>query len=50
MCIFCQIALHRAPADVVLENNVGKNGSQEVMHLHWHLLGGGKIVWEENRK
>ena len=111
MCIFCQIAVHRAPAEIILENdafmafrdinpvapvhvlvipkrhisnfngieaeemgelsrfiqevakileldrsgyrlvtNIGKNGGQEVMHLHWHLLGGGKIVWEENRK
>lgn len=107
MCIFCQIAAHQAPADIVLENdtfmafrdicpvapvhilvipkrhisnfngieahkmgemshfiqevtkileidksgyrlvtNIGKNGGQEVMHLHWHLLGGGKIRWK----
>jgi len=28
-----------------LVTNVGRNGGQEVLHMHWHLLGGGKIRW-----
>lgn len=29
-----------------LVNNCGENGGQEVMHLHFHLLGGTKLPWE----
>ncbi len=25
--------------------NVGKNGGQEVMHLHFHIVGGTKLKW-----
>ncbi len=25
--------------------NVGKNGGQEVQHLHFHVLGGAKLHW-----
>jgi histidine triad (HIT) family protein len=25
--------------------NVGENGGQEVMHLHFHILGGAKLKW-----
>jgi len=25
--------------------NIGKNGGQEVKHLHFHILGGGKLKW-----
>ena len=25
--------------------NVGKNGGQEVKHLHFHVLGGAKLKW-----
>ncbi len=27
--------------------NVGENGGQEVKHLHFHILGGSKLTWEE---
>jgi len=26
--------------------NIGENGGQEVMHLHFHILGGAKLKWE----
>ncbi len=26
--------------------NVGFNGGQEVLHLHFHILGGAKLKWE----
>ena len=26
--------------------NCGENGGQEVMHLHFHILGGTKLPWE----
>jgi len=28
-----------------LITNVGEEGGQEVMHLHFHLLGGTKLLW-----
>ena len=28
-----------------LLTNIGKNGGQEVMHLHFHLVGGTKLRW-----
>ena len=28
-----------------LLTNIGKDGGQEVMHLHFHLVGGGKLKW-----
>lgn len=27
--------------------NIGKDGGQEVPHLHFHILGGGKLKWEK---
>ncbi len=27
--------------------NNGKDGGQEVMHLHFHILGGIKLIWPE---
>ncbi len=29
-----------------LITNNGENGGQEVMHLHFHLLGGAKLKWD----
>ncbi|MSN96077.1 histidine triad nucleotide-binding protein [Campylobacter sp. FMV-PI01] len=29
-----------------LINNCGEDGGQEVMHLHFHMLGGTKLPWE----
>lgn len=29
-----------------LITNNGENGGQEVMHLHFHLLGGAKLRWD----
>lgn len=29
-----------------LITNNGEDGGQEVKHLHFHLLGGGKLKWE----
>lgn len=28
-----------------LLTNIGQNGGQEVMHLHFHLVGGAKLKW-----
>ena len=28
-----------------LLTNIGADGGQEVMHLHFHLVGGGKLKW-----
>ena len=28
-----------------LLTNIGENGGQEVMHLHFHLVGGAKLKW-----
>jgi len=30
-----------------LITNNGSDGGQEINHLHFHLLGGGKLVWNE---
>ncbi len=27
--------------------NIGEHGGQEVKHLHFHILGGCKLTWEE---
>ncbi|RDU64108.1 histidine triad nucleotide-binding protein [Helicobacter sp. MIT 14-3879] len=27
-------------------SNIGKDGGQEVPHLHFHILGGAKLKWE----
>ncbi len=29
-----------------LITNNGPDGGQEIMHLHFHMLGGGKLKWE----
>ncbi len=31
-----------------LVTNNGSDGGQEVFHLHFHLLGGGKLKWDHN--
>jgi len=28
-----------------LITNNGEDGGQEILHLHFHMLGGGKLVW-----
>lgn len=28
-------------------SNIGDNGSQEVKHLHFHILGGAKLKWPD---
>lgn len=28
-------------------SNIGENGSQEVKHLHFHILGGAKLKWPD---
>jgi len=28
-----------------LITNNGKDGGQEIDHLHFHMLGGGKLIW-----
>ena len=27
--------------------NIGNDGSQEVKHLHFHILGGAKLSWSK---
>jgi len=29
-----------------LITNVGEDGGQEIKHLHFHILGGGKLIWK----
>jgi len=29
-----------------LVTNIGVDGGQEVKHLHFHILGGGKLIWK----
>ncbi len=29
-----------------LITNVGSDGGQEVKHLHFHILGGGRLIWK----
>ncbi|MGG7073599.1 histidine triad nucleotide-binding protein [Campylobacter sp. 9BO] len=31
-----------------LVTNCGENGGQEVMHLHFHMLGGAKLGWTDS--
>ena len=31
-----------------LVTNIGSDGRQEVPHLHFHLLGGGKLRWDHS--
>jgi histidine triad (HIT) family protein len=33
-----------------LITNNGEDGGQEIMHLHFHMLGGGKLVWNDLRE
>ncbi len=33
-----------------LVTNIGKDGGQEVFHLHFHLLGGGKLAWDHHHE
>ena len=33
-----------------LITNNGDDGGQEVHHLHFHLLGGGKLVWDHSHE
>lgn len=33
-----------------LVTNIGKDGGQEVYHLHFHLLGGGKLIWDHHHE
>ena len=47
-----QLAAARIAADLKIDkpgyrvvNNNGYEGGQEVMHLHYHLLGGREMIW-----
>ncbi len=33
-----------------LITNNGPDGGQEILHLHFHLLGGGKLIWNDLRE
>jgi histidine triad (HIT) family protein len=33
-----------------LITNNGEDGGQEIMHLHFHMLGGGKLQWNDMRE
>lgn len=33
-----------------LVTNNGDNGGQEIKHLHFHILGGGKLIWKHFQK
>lgn len=31
-------------------SNIGQDGGQEVLHLHFHILGGGRLSWGDFRE
>ncbi len=33
-----------------LITNIGKDGGQEIFHLHFHMLGGGKLLWDHQHE
>ena len=33
-----------------LITNNGEDGGQEILHLHFHMLGGGKLVWNHQHE
>ena len=33
-----------------LITNNGNDGGQEIPHLHFHMLGGGKLIWEHQHE
>jgi len=57
MTNFIQEVTKKVGVDITgyrLITNNGKDGAQEINHLHFHILGGGYIAWdhshEDNRK
>ncbi|RAX57888.1 histidine triad nucleotide-binding protein [Helicobacter monodelphidis] len=43
-----KIGLDRSGYRVI--SNIGKDGGQEVPHLHFHILGGGALSWGDFRE
>jgi histidine triad (HIT) family protein len=49
LTIFAQEVAHKLGLDRTgyrLITNNGSDGGQEIMHLHFHMLGGGKLKWD----
>ena len=49
MTPFIQDVVKKLGLDITgyrLVTNIGEDGGQEVKHLHFHILGGGKLIWK----
>jgi len=53
MTPFIQETAQKLGLDVTgyrLITNNGEDGGQEIFHLHFHLLGGGKLIWSHQHE
>lgn len=53
MTVFMQETARKTGLDIPgyrLITNNGKDGGQEIEHLHFHLLGGGKLTWNHQHE
>jgi histidine triad (HIT) family protein len=53
MTEFIQEVARKTGLDVTgyrLITNNGEDGGQEILHLHFHMLGGGKLVWNHQHE
>jgi len=53
LTVFAQEVAAKVGLDIngyrLITNN-GKDGGQEILHLHFHMLGGGKLVWNHQHE
>lgn len=53
LTVFAQEVATKVGLDIngyrLITNN-GSDGGQEIMHLHFHMLGGGKLVWNHQHE